>query len=186
MIAPQCIGVALCSYNHHGLTEIRAWINYTHGFICDVITHPCSNFIEVRAWISNYITYKAMGYNHHGLTKMRTWIKNTHGFIWDVITYPCSNFIEVRAWISNYITYKAMGYNHHGLTKIRTWIKYTHGFIWDVITHPCSNFIEVRAWMSNYITSILNNHIWYWSHKTMDEITYPCPNLSADTSGLFY
>ena len=35
---------------------IRTWIsNYIHCFIRDVITHPCPNFTEVKAWMSNYI-----------------------------------------------------------------------------------------------------------------------------------
>ena len=36
--------------------EIMAWIsNYSHEFTWDVITHPCPNFNEVRAGMSNYI-----------------------------------------------------------------------------------------------------------------------------------
>ena len=49
------------------------WSNLLHKNLCDVITHPCPNFVEVRAWMSNYIPSKFMA----------------------VITNPCHNF----SWI---------------------------------------------------------------------------------------
>ena len=47
-----------------------AWIrNCIHSLIWDIIIHPCSTFVQVRTWRSNYIPQKIM----------------------DVITYPYPN-----------------------------------------------------------------------------------------------
>ena len=151
----------------------------------DVITHPCPNFTEVRAWISNYIPQfyvDVIPYPCHKLAAnpwqaLMTQISIISIYKWDVITHSCPNFTEVRAWISNYIPQfyvDVIPYPCHKLAAnpwqaLMTQISIISIYKWDVITHSCPNFTEVRAWISNYITQFY-----------VDVIPYPCPKLAAN------
>ena len=42
-------------FHWHGLTEIRAWIhNHAHGFMWDVLTHPCLK-VKLKFWMDEWL-----------------------------------------------------------------------------------------------------------------------------------